>query len=58
MDDKNFEAEMMYRVSVSLAREMKRKGLATEEEYQMMDKLLLEEYRPALGTLLAGRPLT
>jgi len=58
VDDKEFEAELMYRMSAAVAREMRAKGLATEEEYQKVDKLLLEKYRPVLGMLLAGKPLT
>lgn len=57
MGQKEFEAELMYRVSLSAARLMLRKSFITPENYQQVDNILLEKYRPVLGTLLAGKPL-
>lgn len=57
MSDKEFEAELMYRMSLSVAKIMLGKGLVTEEEYCRIDAVLLEKYCPVLGTLLAGKPL-
>ncbi len=53
-----FRAEKMYRISLSVANSMLEKGVISKEEYSEMDALLLEKYRPVLGTLLAGKPLT
>lgn len=58
MDKKQFRAEKMYRISLSVARSMLEKGIISKEEYSEIDTILLEKYRPALGTLLAGKPLT
>lgn len=58
MDEKQFRAEKMYRISLSVARSMLEKGIISKEEYSEIDTILLEKYRPVLGTLLAGKPLT
>ena len=58
MDEKEFEAEKLYYISMSIARSMLEKGIVSKEEYSEIDSILLEKYRPVLGTLLAGRPLT
>lgn len=58
MDEKQFRAEKMYRISLSVARSMLEKGIISKEEYSEIDTILLEKYRPALGTLLVGKPLT
>lgn len=58
MDKKQFRAEKMYRISLSVAKSMLEKGIISREEYSEIDTILLEKYRPTLGTLLAGKPLT
>ena len=58
MDEQQFRAEKMYRISLSVAKSMLEKGIVSKEEYSEIDSFLLEKYRPVLGTLLAGRPLT
>ncbi len=58
MDEKQFRAEKMYRISLSVAKSMLEKGIISKEEYSEIDTILLEKYRPTLGTLLAGKPLT
>ena len=58
MDEKQFRAEKMYRISLSVAKSMLEKGIISKEEYSEIDTILLEKYRPPLGILLAGKPLT
>ena len=58
MDKKQFRAEKMYRISLSVAKSMLEKGIISKEEYSEIDTILLEKYRPTLGILLAGKPLT
>jgi len=53
-----FRAERIYLMSLSVARSMLKKGVISEEEFMQIDAILLEKYRPILGTLLAGKPLT
>lgn len=58
MSREQFKAERLYLVSCSVAKSMLREGIISEEEYKEIDTILLEKYRPVLGTLLAGRPLS
>ena len=57
MSEKEFRAELRYRMSLSVARSMLEEGAITEEEYRQIDTILLKKHRPTLGTLLAGKPL-
>ena len=57
MDEKEFEAEKLYYISMSIAKSMREKGIIDEEVLAIIDTKLLEKYRPILGTLLAGKPL-
>ena len=57
MSEKEFRAELRYRMSLSVARAMLEEGAITKEEYSEIDTILLKKYRPTLGTLLAGKPL-
>ncbi len=57
MSEKEFRAELRYRMSLSVARAMLEEGAITEEEYREIDTILLKIHRPILGTLLVGKPL-
>ena len=57
MSEEEFRAELRYRMSLSVAKTMLEKGIISEDEYSEIDTILLEKYRPTLGTLLAGKPL-
>lgn len=57
MDKGQFRAEKLYRISLSLAETMLEKGILSREEFSEIDTMLLQKYRPILGTLLAGKPL-
>lgn len=58
MGKEEFRAERLYQISLSIAKSMLKKGLISEEEYAGIDTMLLEKYRPTLGTLLSGNSLT
>ncbi len=58
MGKSGFQPELMYRMALSVAKAMLKKGIISREEYSEIDTILLEKYRPTLGTLLAGKPLT
>ena len=58
MTDEQFRAEKLYQVSLSLAQSMLEKGLVTPDEFAVIDKLLLDKYRPLLGTLFSHSRLT
>ena len=57
MDKEQFRVERLYQISLSIAKSMLEKGAISEEEYTQIDTILLEKYRPILGTLLSGNPL-
>lgn len=57
MGEKEFEAEKLYYVSISIARSMLEKGVIDKEVFSIIDTKLLEKYRPVSATLLAGKPL-
>lgn len=57
MDEKEFEAEKLYYISMSIAKSMCEKGIIDEEVLAIIDTKLLEKYGPISGTLLAGKPL-
>ncbi len=52
-----FRAESLYQISLSVARSMLEKGIISKEEFTEIDTILLQKYRPTVGTLLAGKPL-
>jgi len=58
MDKEQFRAEKMYHISLFMARIMLKKDAISKQEYSEIDTILLEKYRPVLGTLLAGKSLT
>ena len=58
MTDEQFKAEKLYQTSLSIAHSMLKKDLITPEEFDAIGKLLLEKYRPILGTLFSHIRLT
>lgn len=58
MDKEQFRAERLYLMSLSVAKSMLRQGVISKEEFVEIDTILLKKYRPTLGTLLSGKPLT
>ena len=51
MNEKQFEAEMNYQAAIEIADSFRKRGLLTEEEYHQIDTILLQKYRPTLGSL-------
>ncbi len=58
MSNKEFEAEKLYYISISIAKAMLEKGVIDEETFTIIDTNLLEKYKPISATLLSGNPLT
>lgn len=58
MNNEQFEAEKDYQASMLCFRQMLENGKITQEEYQQIDTILLEKYRPLLGTLFCDNRLT
>lgn len=53
MSKEELHNDMLYHAAISMAKSMLEKGLIIEEEYAEIDTILLERYRPYLGTLLS-----
>lgn len=58
MSEKEFQAEKLYYISMSVAKSMLQKGVIDEEVLTVIDTKLLEKYCPVSATLLSGNPLT
>lgn len=58
MTEAQFQAEKQYQVALSMAKSLLGKGLLTREEYATIDAILLDEFRPLLGSLLSDNALT
>ena len=50
--------EFQYQITMSLVRQIKENGTISDNEYKQIDTIMLEKYKPILGTLLLGKPLT
>lgn len=53
MRKEQYRADMLYQVSLSVAKSMRAKGLITADEYVEIDTMLLEKYQPYLGRLIS-----
>ena len=56
--NKEWNNEFQYQITMSLVRQLKENGTISDNEYKQIDTIMLEKYRPVLGTLLSGKPLT
>ena len=52
MTNEQYENEMRYRVSMAAATCMLRKGLITQAEHDIFNRLMTEKHRPMIGDLL------
>ncbi len=57
VNKEEFRAERLYLMSLSVAKAMLRESVISEKEFAEIDTILLQKYRPILGTLLSGKPL-
>lgn len=58
MNEKQFQAEKLYYISVSIAKSMLEKGIIDGEVYAVINTKLQEKYRPISAILLSENPLT
>ena len=58
MTEIQFQAEKRYQLALAMAKSLLEKGLLTQEEYAVIDTILLDKFRPSLGTLLSENALT
>ena len=52
MTNEQFERERRYRVAISVAVGMLKQGLLTEDEYRIINEMMIEKYRPFFGGLV------
>lgn len=57
MSEKQFQAEKLYYISISIAKAMLERNIINKEVYAIIDTKLLEKYRPISAMLLSGKPL-
>lgn len=53
MYDKEFRAEKLYQTTMRIMREMLENDLITVEDYQRMNAVFLEKYKPVFGVLFS-----
>ena len=53
MRKEQYRADMLYQVSLTVAKSMRAKGLITADEYAEIDSMLLVKYQPYLGRLIS-----
>lgn len=58
MNNEQYEVEKDYQASMLCFRQMLESGKITQEEYQQIDTILLNKYRPLLGSLCSDIRLT
>lgn len=56
--NKEWNNEFQYQLTMSFVRRLKENGTISDNEYKQIDTIMLEKYKPILGTLLSGKPLT
>lgn len=53
MTQQELRNDMLYHMALSMAKTMLGNGLLSPEEYAEMDTILLQKYRPYLGSLFS-----
>ena len=53
VDNEQFEREKLYQATMNMFHAMLEKGIITEEQYNVIDKKMLQKYRPLLGGLFS-----
>ncbi len=53
MTPEKFEVEKNYQAARQIAENFRKQGLLTKEEFAEIDTILLQKYRPSLGTLFS-----
>ena len=58
MENKSFERETSYQVTMNLFRQMLKQGVINKDEYNKIDTKMIEKSQPVFGTLFSEMPLT
>ena len=54
MTNEQFERERRYRVAISVAGGMLKQGLLSEDEFRIINEMMIEKYTPFFGGLVRG----
>lgn len=54
MNNKEFNSEMKYQTTMTIARNLLKQGIINDEEYSRIDTMFAQNYEPKIGTLLAN----
>ena len=54
MNNKEFNSEMKYQTTMTIARNLLKQGIINDEEYSRIDTMFAQKYAPKIGTLLAN----
>lgn len=57
MSAEQFQREKLYQATMSIAKSIRNNGLVTEDEYDTINRLMLEKYRPLLGRVMTADAL-
>lgn len=52
MTNDQFERERRYRVAISVAAAMLKQSLISEDEFQIINEMMIEKYKPFFGGLV------
>ena len=58
MTKEAFHNEKMYQATMGMVRRMYSEGLISLEEYERVERIFLQKYKPLIGTVYAGMALT
>ena len=58
LSEKEYQADIMYQMTMSIARKMLANGLITETEFAEFDTKMQAKYSPVFGTLFSDNQLT
>ena len=53
MNEDQFEREKLYQATMNMFQGMLHQGIITKEQYDVIDTIMLEKYRPLLGGLFS-----
>jgi len=56
MTKEQFKREMLYQMTLSIARTLLKDGLIFPDEFKKIDAFLKAKYNPVLGSLMADKP--
>ena len=52
MTNEQFERERRYRVAISVAGGMLKQGLLSEDEFRIINEMMIEKYKPFFGGIV------